>query len=184
MRSAVLTFASMLALAACSAETEDQVSAIAGLTVEHGQSANDYVFAWEGDGPVTIEVSSVPGFAAGTGDVIGTFDGGTAEWSAEGDPTRRYFLVSPESGEAERIAVRLLPLEGGRNFRDLGGYTTEDGQTVKNGAECSGRALWMASQKVTTTISAILGSPPCVTSVKPMSASASRQIGRRARSNT
>lgn len=133
MRSAVLTLASVLALAACSAETDDQTSAIANLTVEHGDTANDYVFAWEGDGPVTIETSSEPGFAAGTGEVIGSFDGGTANWSAEGDPERRYFLVSPQGGEAERIAVRLLPLEGGRNFRDLGGYTTEGGQTVKWG---------------------------------------------------
>lgn len=28
---------------------------------------------------------------------------------------------------------RLLPLEGGRNFRDLGGYTTSDGRVVKWG---------------------------------------------------
>lgn len=29
--------------------------------------------------------------------------------------------------------VRLLELEGGRNFRDLGGYSTRNGQTVKTG---------------------------------------------------
>lgn len=29
---------------------------------------------------------------------------------------------------------RLLPLEGGRNFRDMGGYTTVDGKTVRMGA--------------------------------------------------
>src|ERR1700753_2873914 len=29
--------------------------------------------------------------------------------------------------------ARVLPLEGGRNFRDLGGYATEDGRRVKWG---------------------------------------------------
>ena len=28
---------------------------------------------------------------------------------------------------------RLLPLEGGSNFRDMGGYPTVDGRTVKRG---------------------------------------------------
>jgi protein-tyrosine phosphatase len=32
-----------------------------------------------------------------------------------------------------RAATRVLPLEGGRNFRDLGGYETEDGRRVKWG---------------------------------------------------
>ena len=30
-----------------------------------------------------------------------------------------------------RAANRVLPLEGGRNFRDLGGYETEDGRRVR-----------------------------------------------------
>jgi protein-tyrosine phosphatase len=32
-----------------------------------------------------------------------------------------------------RTTSRVLPLEGGRNFRDLGGYETEDGRLVKWG---------------------------------------------------
>ena len=133
MRNAVLTLASVLTLAACSAETEEKVSTITGLVVEHGDTANDYTFAWEGEGLITIEMASEPSFAPGTGEVIGSFEGGIANWSADGDAARRYFLVSREGGQTERIAVRLLPLEGGRNFRDLGGYTTEGGQTVKWG---------------------------------------------------
>ncbi|WP_313442319.1 tyrosine-protein phosphatase [Novosphingobium sp.] len=34
---------------------------------------------------------------------------------------------------AQATHQRLLPLEGGRNFRDLGGYRTADGRTVKWG---------------------------------------------------
>jgi len=38
--------------------------------------------------------------------------------------------VSPAAASAHQ---RLLPLQGGRNFRDLGGYRTLDGRTVKWG---------------------------------------------------
>lgn len=46
---------------------------------------------------------------------------------------RPYFFVRPGNGKGLWIAERLLPLEGGRNFRDLGGYRTSDGQRVKWG---------------------------------------------------
>ena len=37
--------------------------------------------------------------------------------------------------EAERALIErhLIPFEGGRNFRDLGGYQTMDGRTIKTG---------------------------------------------------
>ncbi|MCG8413758.1 MAG: tyrosine-protein phosphatase [Pseudomonadales bacterium] len=46
---------------------------------------------------------------------------------------RVYFTLVPDEGEAKRVAPRLLPLQGGRNFRDIGGYSTTDGRTVKWG---------------------------------------------------
>jgi protein-tyrosine phosphatase len=46
---------------------------------------------------------------------------------------RPYFLVQPQKGTGMHTAERVLPLEGGRNFRDLGGYATADGRHVRWG---------------------------------------------------
>lgn len=46
---------------------------------------------------------------------------------------RPYFLLTTRDGSQTRVAERLLPLEGGRNFRDLGGYRTVDGTQVRWG---------------------------------------------------
>ncbi len=45
---------------------------------------------------------------------------------------RPYFRLVGASGSTE-IAERLLPLEGGRNFRDMGGYRAADGRMVRWG---------------------------------------------------
>jgi protein-tyrosine phosphatase len=46
---------------------------------------------------------------------------------------RPYFIISTGFGQDVRVAERLLPLQGGRNFRDLGGYTGTAGRAVKWG---------------------------------------------------
>jgi protein-tyrosine phosphatase len=46
---------------------------------------------------------------------------------------RPYFLLRTLDGAQVRVAERLLPLQGGRNFRDLGGYRTDDGRQVRWG---------------------------------------------------
>lgn len=48
---------------------------------------------------------------------------------------RPYFLIQPEGGGGKGMwtATRVLPLEGGRNFRDLGGYPGADGKRTKWG---------------------------------------------------
>lgn len=45
---------------------------------------------------------------------------------------RPYFHLT-SGGARMTVAERLLPLKGGRNFRDLGGYETSDGQRVRWG---------------------------------------------------
>ncbi|GIU66262.1 tyrosine-protein phosphatase [Candidatus Phycosocius spiralis] len=58
--------------------------------------------------------------------------GGQAEVAAPTTP-RPYFLIDTGWGRQVRVAERLLPLQCGRNFRDLGGYQTQTGQAVKWG---------------------------------------------------
>lgn len=46
---------------------------------------------------------------------------------------RHYFYLLSEHGEGVVLAERQLPLEGAPNFRDLGGYVTEQGGRLKWG---------------------------------------------------
>jgi protein-tyrosine phosphatase len=43
---------------------------------------------------------------------------------------RPYFLLRDSKGREVRAAERVLPLDGGSNFRDLGGYRTDTGAEV------------------------------------------------------
>ena len=139
--------AGCLALAACSqptgskgadtaSEAQAQASvAVTSFSVEHGASANEYLLQWVTDepgAPVRLEVSSGPDTADAVV-IARDITAGEFQWTAPPPPRRRYFSVVPASGDAVQGAVRLLPLEGGRNFRDLGGYVTEDGRRVRWG---------------------------------------------------
>ena len=46
---------------------------------------------------------------------------------------RHYFYLKSEQGEAIILAERQLVLQGSPNFRDLGGYQTDDGRRLKWG---------------------------------------------------
>jgi len=56
-----------------------------------------------------------------------------AEVSVPGSSGRIYFHLKPASGPTRVVSIRRLPLEGAKNFRDLGGYRTGDGRYVRWG---------------------------------------------------
>src|ERR1700730_5632415 len=56
-----------------------------------------------------------------------------AEVSIPGRSGRVYFHLKPASGATRVVSVRRLPLEGAKNFRDLGGYRTSNGRYVRWG---------------------------------------------------
>jgi protein-tyrosine phosphatase len=90
------------------------------------------VVRWEGDRPVAVHVSRSP-----------TDQGARRHEPTPGgvlvlddlDPAVRYYVHLVRAGEdTVVVAERRVPLEGARNFRDLGGYVGADGRRVRWGA--------------------------------------------------
>jgi len=104
---------------------------ISAAAVVHGDNALEYQLTWAaGTSPVTLYVSEKPD-ERGT-EVASGLTSGAYTWQAH-TKARRYFTLEAADGSTVHTASRLLPLEGGRNFRDMGGYKTGDGRTVKWG---------------------------------------------------
>ena len=89
---------------------------------------------WTADGPVDVLLSDDPAADPDRMTVVSAQDADGRHVVRDlGRITRPYFYLRAGDGGGQHVAVRLLPLEGGRNFRDLGGYATLDGRRVKWG---------------------------------------------------
>jgi len=127
-------------LGACSpVETEAEGASpieINRVEVSLDRESNAYKITWttsEPGSPVDLAISSNPD-GSNAIQIAEDIKETSFTWTpTAGDKGRHYFVVTPEAGEPTVTATRLLPLEGGRNFRDLGGYETQDGRTVKWG---------------------------------------------------
>lgn len=98
--------------------------------------------AWAG-GPVKVYAGTSPDAIDLEAPVARTRGSQNAVTLRGLDPRERhYFELVPESGATPRIvAERRLPLQGTDNFRDLGGYVTEDGRVVRWGRIYRSNAL-------------------------------------------
>lgn len=96
--------------------------------------AGGYALAWKGaNGPVDVFVADRADAPRKDMRLLVDNDAdGRAEVKLDG-AARPYFFVAADGGGGVWTAERLLPLEGGRNFRDIGGYATADGRHVKWG---------------------------------------------------
>jgi protein-tyrosine phosphatase len=101
-------------------------------SVERGET-DELTITWELDGDEPVEV----GWSPDPGDVdevLTTVDDGSSTVTVD-DPVpggRAFFTLT--AGDASiTVAERRVPLEGAPNFRDLGGYETEDGHHVRWG---------------------------------------------------
>ncbi|HEY4275147.1 MAG TPA: tyrosine-protein phosphatase [Rhizomicrobium sp.] len=86
-----------------------------------------------GHAPLSVFVSSDPaGTPAVMREIRKSVTGTAVELPLPVSP-RPYLLLRATDGMQYRVAERLLPLQGGRNFRDLGGYRVPDGRQVRWG---------------------------------------------------
>lgn len=85
-----------------------------------------------GAGPVQVFASSQPDRIDSDKPLL-TIRQTPAEVSVPGSTGRIYFHLKPASGTTRVVSVRRLPLEGAKNFRDLGGYRAADGRYVRWG---------------------------------------------------
>jgi protein-tyrosine phosphatase len=83
-----------------------------------------------GAGPVTVSWGTDPDAIDQTATTVEDASTVTVDDPAPGG--RAYFRLE-SGGGGITVAERRIPLEGGPNFRDLGGYVTEDGRRVRWG---------------------------------------------------
>jgi len=96
--------------------------------------------SWDTDSPgqmLDLYVVTAPDMALdGLLPVASAIRAGYGHWQGPVSSVSRPYFVFTRANtlEVKRItAERLLPLAGGRNFRDMGGYVTSDGRQVKWG---------------------------------------------------
>jgi len=107
--------------------------ALDGASVER-VAPDRLVVRWQGADPVDVFVSDKPDSPlAGAGPVVRGDTLGTTTVERT-DPRRPYFILKDErDGSLTRVAERLLPLEAGSNFRDVGGYPAAGDKHVRWG---------------------------------------------------
>lgn len=92
------------------------------------------VITWEGEalGNVAVYMSEDPDFVESEATLLANVDGN--EYAAEvSKAVRVYFILKAENGARIRVAERVITMDSLTNFRDLGGYLTEDGKRTKWG---------------------------------------------------
>jgi len=95
---------------------------------------NALTVTWAGREPVDVFLSDDPAATAASAKLVSKEDRDGTESVTVAAGERAYFLLrNHKSGETVRVAERLLPLQQGSNFRDVGGYPAADGKHVRWG---------------------------------------------------
>lgn len=90
--------------------------------------------SWSGRQPVDIFLSDDPAAKPDNAKLVSKADRDGTETVTVASGERAYFLLKDhKSGDMVRVAERVLPLQQGSNFRDIGGYPAAGGKHVRWG---------------------------------------------------
>ncbi|SET14689.1 tyrosine-protein phosphatase [Paenibacillus sp. NFR01] len=128
---------SVFAAPAAASSQVKKVGQFTAASVERN-AANQLIIRWKSSadlGAVKIYWSTSPDNIEKTGKLL-TMTHSSYNGYVAADPkpdARVYFLIKSAGGAKITTAERKVNLQGAYNFRDLGGYKTTDGKTVKWG---------------------------------------------------
>jgi protein-tyrosine phosphatase len=130
------TWLSAFALS-CGWQGAQAVLPLAGETVSvERRSPTEVIIDWQGLGvgkSVSVFIADAPNAKRDARRRLIRDDRDGHEVLTIAKTKRAYFWIKPRGGKGQWAAERLLPLEGGINFRDLGGYAAKDRRTVRWG---------------------------------------------------
>lgn len=116
------------------APVQARLAAVAAITAAAERENGMITVRWDGlAGPVRVYRLPSADAPLRTGTLAGTVPAGNSLSVAAPAGGRPYYLLRDARGRAVRVAERLLPLAGGSNFRDLGGYRGAGGRPVRWG---------------------------------------------------
>jgi protein-tyrosine phosphatase len=96
--------------------------------------ANTLAVRWTASRPVDVLVSNAADATAARAELVSRGDADGEHRLSVPAGERRYVLLREQgSRRAVRVAERVLPLEAGSNFRDIGGYPAAGGKQVRWG---------------------------------------------------
>ena len=99
------------------------------------QGPDQLLVHWTADKPVDVLVTQQANAPVAAAKLVAARDtDGQALVAAAGNTRSYVILRNAATGEITRVAERVLPLEAGSNFRDIGGYPAAGGTRVKWGA--------------------------------------------------
>lgn len=128
----ISVFAASLLVAASPAQAKLAVAA--DITAAAERDNGKINLRWEGLlAPVRVYRLPSADAPLRSGSPVGTVKTGNSLAVTVPAGDRPYYLLRDVLGNDVRVAERLLPLEGGSNFRDLGGYRGAGGRPVRWG---------------------------------------------------